>query len=294
MAHILKNKNLEIHIDLPLENYNFSRFDWTGKIVKVKFQTILVSGIERSDCGEEQHFGKGFYNEFGIDTPLGFDEVKIGGWFHKIGIGLLKKDDNQYIFNKAYEIKPAEFKTTANSNKIIIECKSQAINGYSYLLKKEIELFESSFVINYFLQNTGAKPIITNEYNHNFVAINKDSIGKNYILKFPFQLKPKLFGEIVNPEQKVDIGQNEIKFNGVPKEQFFFSNLSGDETVDAGWELINLKNKIGISETGSFKTNKVNLWGWEHVISPELFFNIDINSGQSIKWSRTYNLYKIE
>jgi len=294
MAHILKNKNLEIHIDLPLENYNFSRFDWTGKIVKVKFQTILVSGIERSDCEEEQHFGKGFYNEFGIDAPSGFDEVKIGGWFHKIGIGLLKKDDNQYIFNKAYEIKPAEFKTTANSNKIIIECKSQAINGYSYLLKKEIELFESSFVINYFLQNTGAKPIITNEYNHNFVAINKDSIGKNYILKFPFQLKPKLFGEIVNPEQKVDIGQNEIKFNGVPKEQFFFSNLSGDETVDAGWELINLKNKIGISETGSFKTNKVNLWGWEHVISPELFFNIDINSGQSIKWSRTYNLYKIE
>lgn len=294
MAHILKNKNLEIHIDLPLENYNFSRFDWTGKIVKVKFRNILVSGIERLDCEEEQHFGKGFYNEFGIDAPLGFDEAKIGGWFHKIGIGLLKKDDDQYIFNEAYEIKPAEFKTTANSNKIIIECKSQAINGYSYLLKKEIELFESSFKINYFLKNTGAKPIITNEYNHNFVAINKDSIGKNYILKFPFQLKPKLFGEIVNPERKVDIGQNEIKFNGLPKEQFFFSNLSGDETVDAGWELINLKNKIGISETGSFKTNKVNLWGWEHVISPELFFNMDINSGQSIKWSRTYNLHKIE
>ncbi|MGB5667509.1 MAG: hypothetical protein WBM53_11710 [Maribacter sp.] len=294
MAHILKNKNLEIHIDPPLENYNSSRFDWTGKIVKVKFRNILVSGTERMDWEEEQHLGKGFYTEFGIDTPLGFDEAKIGGWFHKIGVGLLKKDDNQYIFNKAYEIKPAQFKTTTNSNKIIIECKSQAINGYSYLLKKEIELFESSFVINYFLQNTGTKPIITNEYNHNFVAINKDSIGKNYILKFPFQLKPKLFGEIVNPERKVDIGLNEIKFNGLPKEQFFFSNLSGDETVDAGWELINLKNKIGISETGSFKTIKVNLWGWEHVISPELFFNMDINSGQSIKWSRTYNLFKIE
>ena len=26
MTHILKNKNLEIKIDLPLENYNFSRF----------------------------------------------------------------------------------------------------------------------------------------------------------------------------------------------------------------------------------------------------------------------------
>ena len=42
MAHILKNKNLEIHIDLPGENYNLSRFDWTGKIVKVKFQNIYL------------------------------------------------------------------------------------------------------------------------------------------------------------------------------------------------------------------------------------------------------------
>jgi len=65
MAHILKNKNLEIHIDLPLENYNFSRFDWTGKIIKVKFQNVYVSTIERTDCENEHHFGKGFYNEFG-------------------------------------------------------------------------------------------------------------------------------------------------------------------------------------------------------------------------------------
>ena len=35
MSHILKNKNLEIQIDLPAENYNFSRFDWTGNIVSV-------------------------------------------------------------------------------------------------------------------------------------------------------------------------------------------------------------------------------------------------------------------
>ena len=294
MAHILKNKNLEIHIDLPVENYNLSRFDWTGKIVKVKFQNIYLSGVERTDCEEGQYCGKGFYNEFGIDAPLGYDETNIGGWFHKIGIGLLKKDDNQYIFNKDYEVKPSEFKIFAESNKILINCKSQAINGYSYLLKKEIELFETSFIIKYYLQNTGEKDIITNEYNHNFVAINKDLPGNNYILKFPFQLKPELFGETVNPEQKVVFGQKEIKFNRPPKEQFFFSNLTGGENVDAGWELMNIKSKIGISETGSFQTNKVNLWGWEHVISPELFFNIFIKSGQSIEWYRTYNVYKVE
>ena len=294
MAHILKNKNLEIHIDLPVENYKFSRFDWTGKIVEVKFQNIQLSSIESTNCQNQDHFGKGFYNEFGIDKALGFEETNIGGWFHKIGVGLLKKDDNQYLFSKNYDIIPAEFKIISESNRLLISCKSKASNGYSYLLKKEFELHENSFTIKYFLKNTGDKDIITDEYVHNFTAINKDLIGGNYILKFPFQLKPKGFSETVNPEQKVDIGQNDIRFNSLPEEQFFFSNLTGSENVDAQWELINLESKIGISETGSFKTNKVNLWGTKHVVSPELFFNIFIKSGQSIEWSRKYNVYKVK
>jgi len=294
MSHILKNKNLEIHVDLPVENYNFSRFDWTGKIVEVKFQNILLSSIESTDCQNEHHFGKGFYNEFGIDTALGFDETDIGGWFHKIGVGLLKKDDRQYLFSKNYEIKPAEFNIISESTRLLISCKSKAVNGYSYLLEKEIELQENSFTIKYCLKNTGEKDIITDEYVHNFTAINKELIGNNYILKFQFQLKPELFADTVNPEQKVDIRQNDIKFNSSPKEQFFFSNLTGSENVEAQWELINLKSKIGISETGSFQTNKVNLWGTKHVISPELFVNIFIKPGQSAEWSRNYNVYKVK
>lgn len=292
MTHILKNKNLEIHIDSPLENYNHSRFDWTGKIVKVKFQNILISGNETINDEENIQAGKGFYNEFGIDTPLGFDEANIGDWFHKIGVGLLKKDNNQYLFHKEYEIDPAEFKIKTGTSKISVECISATNNGYAYILKKEIELLENSFTINYYLKNTGEKTINTNEYNHNFISINNEFIGADYILKFPFQLKPQLFEETVNPEGKVEIGQQEIKFNGQPKEQFFFSNLSGDENVNAKWELTNLKNNIGIRETGSFQTNKINLWGYKHVICPELFFNIALKPGQSTAWSRTYHIFK--
>lgn len=291
MTHTLKSKNLEIRIDLPLENYNFSRFDWTGKIVDVKYKGINVSGIERTDKDEDK-IGKGFYNEFGIDKPVGYDEINEGLWFHKVGIGALKKDGEPYSFSKEYEIKPAGFTVKPELNKISIICKSELINGYSYELTKEIEVFESSFRINYGLYNTGDKTISTNEYNHNFVAINKDLIGSNYILKFPFKITTE-FGEIVNPENKVEVGSNEITFNNTPKEQFFYSNLSGGENVEASWELINTKSKIGISETGSFKTNKVNLWGWEHVISPELFFDVSVQPGQLIEWSRTYTIFEI-
>ena len=53
MAFILKNDNLEIQIDAPNENYNFSRFDWTGKIASVKFKNIPISGLEKEKYENE-------------------------------------------------------------------------------------------------------------------------------------------------------------------------------------------------------------------------------------------------
>jgi len=291
MPYILKNKNLEIHIDGPHENYNFSRFDWTGKIVNLKFQGHQLSNTEQENGGNGNYLGKGLYNEFGIDTALGFDEANIGGWFHKIGVGALKKDTTQYHFSKKYEIEPATFHMNAKPNGLSISCKSKSINGYSYELLKEITLLQSGFSIRYYLQNTGEKDIVTDEYNHNFIAMNKAFIGTNYLLKLPFPLNYELFNEAVNPEHMVDIGQYHIQFHGSPQEQFFFSNLSGNDSVKAAWELIHHGHKIGISEIGSFRTRKVNLWGWKQVISPELFFAISIKPGESTEWSRNYRVF---
>lgn len=295
MPFILKNKNLEIHIDAPLDNYKSSRFDWTGKITKVKFQDISLSTTEKRSSKNEDQLGKGFYNEFGFETPVGFEEIEIGEWFHKIGVGLIKKESEKYVINQKYELKPAEFKILSKSNnKLIMRCTSASVNGYSYVLTKEIKTHASGFTVIYNLENTGEKDITTDEYVHNFAAINSNSIGSNYQLKFPFQIKPSLFIETVNPEQKVEIKLREIHFNGSPDEQFFFSNLSGYENVEAAWELTNHKSKITIKETGDFQTNKVNIWGWKHVICPELFYEISIKPGEFSKWSRNYDMYKLD
>ncbi len=293
MPQFLKNKNLEIQIDLPDENYNFSRFDWSGKIAQVKFQNIPLTIAETTARENVAVLGKGFYNEFGIDAALGFKEAAIGGWFHKIGIGLLQKDDNEYVFTKKYQIKPAQFKITTSSHKVMINCTSHIVNGYAYVLNKEIALQESGFTINYTLENWGKEDIRTTEYVHNFLAINKALTGSDYVLKFPFELKPKRFWDTVNSEKQVVLGSNEIGFKGTPNEQFFFSNLSGGELVKAAWELHNHKHKIGIGETGNFKAKKVNLWGWKHVISPELFIPIFIRPGESTEWSRTFKVFNI-
>ena len=293
MAHILKNNHLELHIDAPTENYSCTRFDWTGKISQLKFQNIPLTTIENTDLINTACFGKGFYNEFGIDTPLGFHETAIGGWFHKIGIGLLKKENEQYLFHKKYAVKPAKFSVSTEANAVIIHCTSEAFNGYSYKLTKEIKLYSSSFTIKYTLHNTGEKEIVTDEYVHNFMATDNALKGKEYALEFPFKLEPPLFDETVNTEQKVAIGSNRITFKETPKEQFFFSNLSGGKLENAAWTLLNSNTKIGIQETGSFQTNKINVWGWGHVISPELFFKINIKAGKALEWTRTFEVFKI-
>lgn len=293
MPYILRNKLLELHVDFPSENYTGSRFDWSGKISSVKFQHIPITGVEQTNLAEGKHCGKGFYNEFGIDSPLGFDTTKIGDWFHKIGVGLLKKDSTIYDFQKNYEVHPAEFNVIKRKTQVTSTCIAKVYNGYGYILNKEIELFKSGFTIRYQLKNTGEKTIKTNEYNHNFLAVDKSLIGIDYHLKFPFPLQPNLFGETVNPEKKAILGEDDLTFIGTPKEQFFFSNLSGGNIVNAQWELLNLKSNIGIRETGSFSTDSINLWGWTHVISPELFHSISLQPGATTEWTRAYEIFTI-
>ena len=289
----IKNNNCTIIIDHPFENYCGSRFDWTGKITQLRFQNTSILSSENLSKKNEHGFGRGLYNEFGIDSPLGFKEAEIGEWFHKIGVGLLKKTKSEYRFNENYEIIPAAFRVITEKNKIIIYCTSDSINGYSYRLTKEIELFEKSFSIKHILENTGEKEIVTNEYNHNFIGINNGPIGENIILKFPFQVNPKELHEIVNPGNKVKIASSDLEFNAIPQEPFFFSNLSGHKLVDAAWELHDLNSKIGIRETGNFETQSINVWGSKHVISPELFIKIHISLGESKEWTRTYEVFEL-
>jgi len=293
MTHIIKNDTLEVAIDLPSENYEGSRFDWTGKISSVKFKSLPLTTIEDTESKDVNFLGKGLYNEFGITSPIGFEETPMGGWFHKIGIGLLKKEHKNYLFHRNHIIKPTSFDINYENDKIKIICKSELVNGYSYILKKEIRVSENSFTIDYSLHNTGEKKIITDEYVHNFMAINNALIGEDYTLKFPFPINPSLFDETVNNENAVEIGLDNITFNKTPEQQFFFSNLTGGKELQAEWVLTNLKTGVGIKEIGNFKTNKINLWGWGHVISPELFFKISVDPKKTMEWSRKFEVFKI-
>lgn len=290
MPLILGNKNLELQIDRPGENYIAPRFDQTGKISKLSYQGIQVGTTELPSNNNPERNGSGFYNEFDIDHPSGFKQAQRGEWFHKIGVGLLRKNSDQYEFGQPYEMKPADFQIDGSKDKVTITCKGQNLNGYGYQLSKVIRLLENGFRLEYRLENTGDKTLNASEYVHNFIGIGQSELGEDYSLNLPETINPGVFHKVVNPDEKVQFQGNEARFSGNHKDPFFFSHLFGSHATRAHWKLVNTGYNLAISETGDFKASKMNLWGWRHVVSPELFIRIILNQGESHSWSRSYQI----
>lgn len=285
---------MEIEIDLPEANYQFSRFDWSGKIVNAIYKGHSFAGAESLDRSKDLYLGRGFYNEFGIQAPLGFHEVPMGSWCHKIGVGLIKKEESAYNFLSKYDIQPLEYNLNQATDGITMACDAPLVNGYSYKLKKSIQVNDDGFMVHYLLENTGTKRIRTSEYNHNFISIEQTKINHAYQLRFSFDLDQQLFDEYVNPENKLVVDGQTIGFNEEPTREFFIANISGGRMVKAQWSLEHRTLQLGVREIADFTTNAINLWGAQHVISPELFVTIDLNPGASKRWSRKYEFYQID
>ena len=292
MPHVLRTNDLEISIDEPNEGYQGTRFDWSGKLTSILFQGMPLTTFEKQDSRTAGDFGKACYNEFGIDTPLGFEEAEIGGWFHKIGIGLLRKQKDSYFFSDDFELRPCGFKVKKAKEGMVINCSAPVCNGYAYELTKEIKLFEKGFEIHYHLLNTGDKAIQTDEYCHNFLAFAHGPIDESYVLQFAERLDPRGFNELVNPNGVTIFKGKELHFKTTPTSEIFFSNITQGKHTGAEWHLYHRSYQIILQEKGNFQTDKINVWGSGHVISPELFFKIDIAPGQNRRWKRQYLLFR--
>jgi hypothetical protein len=293
MSLVLRNNRLELQIDEPGQVYKMSRFDYTGKISQV----ILDSSY--SFCSQEilngfdkEKSGRGLYNEFGISDPVGFDDCKPGEQFLKIGVGLLTRpDDKPYDFMRLYEISPCRNDFIAEESWVKFSANPLNCRGYEVKYTKLIKLNNNSFTIQYEIQNTGSKIINTSEYCHNFIAINRSFLDENYTLKFPFKIDRSAMDEIVNPEDVIAFKDKRMIFRNNVTEEFFFSHLEYENGLLGMWEITNDKHGVGVRETTDFVPSKINIWGWKHVVSPELFCKISIEPGQTMTWQRKFEFY---
>lgn len=283
---ILESSRLSVEVAEPGTRYRGSRFDWTAHIVAVELDgrhRFCTSESLQPGAGSG---GSGLCNEFGLERPLGYDEVAPGEEFPKLGIGLLTRLDGAAIDPmRSYPLAPFAMacERTARGARWTVE--PRACRGYAVRLRKELELGDAGFSLTYRLDNLGPRAIRTSEYNHNFIAIDGHAIGPGYHLdtSTPITALPGAQG--------VTVGATGFRWSAEvgPGRQFSARCLSAPGLRGGfGWTLRHLPSGVVVSEAIDRPPAFIGLWGMAHVVSPELFVDIDCAAGASMAWRRDY------
>lgn len=284
---ILNNNRLKVNIAQPGQLYNGSRFDWTGIILQVTLDDRHTFGTHESFKLGEGCGGMGLCNEFGIEDVIGYEEALVNEKFPKIGIGLLtKKDEEEYCFYRPYEVEPFPLMTDTGEDWVAFTSQPIENKGYALELNKTIKLRDNFIDVEYTLKNVGIKPIMTNEYNHNFVSIDDCPIGPQYTLRLPFEIKPEKIPDVLELD-----GKN-ITWNRTPDYDFYLKVPGFDTGGSYSWEITNESIGAGMREYSNFPVQQFALWGRAHVVSAEIFCEIYLEPEQTKSWKRTYEFYK--
>ncbi len=281
----IKSENLTVEVAEPGSKYKGPRFDWTGFITQVVLDAkYKFCTIEKVPKGDESFAGAGLCGEFGIFCPVGYDDAKPGEHFPKIGTGLVQKADNEpYNFFRRYDFLP--FKTVVekpDESTMVFRQAPENCRGYSFEYEKTLSVKKNILEIRSLLKNVGKKRIQTVEYNHNFVNLDGKEVGPGYRLNFNF--KP-----VKNSICKgIGLKDDAIVFPEVPENAFYCRPEGFDRNIPVTAEISCTCGGPKIKLSGDFKTELIALWGMSHVVSPELFINIDLPPGETKSWTRRY------
>ncbi len=288
----LENETIRLDIEEPGEGYVGSRFDWTGKITQITFRgrhTFCTE--ETTDPADIHRGGRGLFNEFGIDAPLGYEGCPVGDVFLKPGVGLLTRvSEEPYGFQQAYPVTPGTTHWELGDRSVSFEFRGATTRGHDVVLVKEIALDESGFSIDYALTNRGDSLVRTNEYVHNFLAIDHEPLGPGYRLTCTFSLPTTGFSESLNPGGVVGLRDDHVSWSQAPASPFYFGGLQPGTGERVGWRLEHTERRLAIEESVGFAVHRFALWGAGHVVSPELFKRIEIPAGRTGRWSRSYQV----
>jgi hypothetical protein len=229
------------------------------------------------------------------DSALGYAEAKTGGTFIRIGVGLLRKPEEQKFQQfKTYEIvDPGEWTVKTEPDSVTFtQAVRDASSGYAYLYTKTLRLQKGSprMLIEHSLKNTGTKTIETNVYSHNFYVIDGTPSGPDMHVTFPFELKASVpFRGPGGPVGKQVVYREELAGNGMS----VYGELAGfgDSNKDFDIRVDNGKTGAGVRLTGDRPLSRVVFWSIRTVLSPEPYIEMKIEPGQESRWVLDYEFY---
>jgi hypothetical protein len=293
--------------------YRGTRFDWSGVFSSLQyehhefygkwFQRAVPSVHDFQFDGPEIVVGAasaitGPVEEFTTNNhALGFDEAKPGQHFVKIGVGvLLKSDTAPYDRFRPYKIVDQGTRTTKTSTNSVeftqaIEDKS---SGYGYVYRKIVTLTPGrpQMVLTHSLRNTGAKPIESNVYDHNFLILDHEPIGPDFTIDATYPIKP------TTPPAAglMEVNANQVRYlKTLADEEDLILDLSGfgSSTENYDFRVENKHAGVGVRFTGNRPLTRATVWSVRTAIGMEPEIGFDIKPGEQFEWTITYDYYTL-
>jgi hypothetical protein len=307
-----------LHVRLYLPDpykgfYRGTRFDWSGVLRSLEYNGHQYYGpwftktdpkvIDFIFDGDDIIAGPcsaitGPVEEFSSDgRALGFDEAKPGGTFIKIGVGVLRRPDNQdYNPYRLYDIAdPGKWsvQTKGDSVQFIHELSDPA-SGYAYRYTKTVQLSKGKpeMALEHTLENTGRRRIETSLYDHNFLVLDNQPIGPDFVVTLPFDIKMKLThgAELARIEGRQFTYRNNLSGRDTVSGEFSgFGNTAADYKIT----IENTKAGAGMKIEGNRPLSRENLWSIRSVLAAEPFLSMSIEPGKTFNWRYDYSYYSL-
>ena len=320
----ISNGQVRATLQLPDANdgyYRGTRFDWSGAIASLQ-------------AGGHEYFGQWFahWDPKVHDSitgpvedyaPLNYDAARPGETFVKIGIGVLKKADEQpYRFAAPYELLDTG-KWSVRKGADFVEYRHQVSDpksGYGYVYTKTLRLTrgKQQLTIEHVLRNNGAKAIATNVYNHGFFMLDRQPTGPDITVTFPFDVKAtRDMTGLAEVRGRQIVYLAELQENAPaappaapaaavapvagtvpagPRRQTASTGVEGFSPTDAKDFDITIENHrsgAGVRITGDRPLWKINFWSVRTTVCPEAYVEVKAEPGRETRWKLTYDFYPV-
>ena len=290
--------------------YRGTRFDWSGVVADLEYKGHSYYGpwFTGADPSVSDFIYKGSEIIAGpcsaitgpveeFNPALGYEEAKAGGTFIKIGVGVLRKTDDQPY--SAYHLFPIVNggKWTVTKGADWVEYTQElhdSASGYGYIYRKKLSLVKgkAQMVIDHTLKNVGTVAIHTNVYDHNFLVLDKQTTSEAFSITLPFDVK----ADAAPDPALAEIRKNQILYRKplVGEDRVYFEIEGfGKSAADYKVQIDNTKSNVGMTITGDRPLYKMSLWSIRSVIAVEPFIDLSIAPGSQADWKYDYDYYSL-
>lgn len=281
----LRTPRLAVDIARPGSQYTGPRFDWSS------FVTQVTLDGTHTFCGSEgttqANGGAGLCCEFAPNTAVAFAQAAPGERFVKPGVGLLTRPDaTPYRFFGTYVVEPFEMSTEVAASSVTSTIEPRMCSGHAMRLIRTLTVDDNRLRMSVLLHNTGTQPIATEEYCHNFLAINGQGPGPGLALTMGFDFAHKDSRHVIHSHE------NTARWDHCPQRAFYLPGSHIQRSPGTYWMLKHEPSGVGMAESGTLPVSRFTLWGCSHVVSPEVFVAVHVQPGDSQCWHRDFTFFK--